>query len=127
MDASQRFLEEIENLIQDEVSHYEYDEEIALALKEMHQDYSVPIIVLIEANLDDLPKVEGYTQKIGGVLKYNNPYFFEVEYINQPDEFPIFMHLNKIDCDTYLDYINLNQILKPNESILQRIYQSKSI
>ena len=66
----------------------------------------------------------GYTQKIAGVLKYKVPFFFEIEYVNQPDEFPIFIDINSINVDKYLDYINSNQILRPNESILQRIYKS---
>ena len=124
MDASQKLLEEIEFLIQDDVSHYEYEDDVAEALRDMPEDYSIPIIVLLECNVHLLPKVEGYTQKVAGVLKYKVPFFFEIEYVNQPDEFPIFIDINSINVDKYLDYINSNQILRPNESILQRIYKS---
>ncbi len=124
MDASQKFLEEIEYLMQDGISHYEYEDEVADALRDMPEDYSIPIIVLLESNIHLLPKVEGYTQMISGVLRYEEPYFFEIEYINQPNEFPIFIDINPIKVDRYLDYINSNQILKANESILQRIYKS---
>tara|TARA_R100000541_G_scaffold2021_3_gene7442 strand:+ start:9086 stop:9418 length:333 start_codon:yes stop_codon:yes gene_type:complete len=110
--------------MQDGISHYEYEDEVADALRDMPEDYSIPIIVLLESNIHLLPKVEGYTQMISGVLRYEEPYFFEIEYINQPNEFPIFIDINPIKVDRYLDYINSNQILKANESILQRIYKS---
>ena len=51
MDASQKFLEEIEFLIQDDVSHYEYEDDVAEALRDMPEDYSIPIIVLLECNI----------------------------------------------------------------------------
>tara|TARA_B100000902_G_C26654935_1_gene595583 strand:- start:175 stop:537 length:363 start_codon:yes stop_codon:yes gene_type:complete len=120
MDASQKYIEGID-------TYYEFDDSLMQDMQDMADYLSIPIAVLIECNAYMLPMVEGYTQKIGGVLKYSTPYFFEVEYIHEPKDFPIFINVNKIDCDTYLDYVSKNQTLKSNEAILQRVYTSQFI
>ena len=120
MDALQKYIEGID-------TYYEFDESLMEDMQQMADYIAVPIAVLIECNAYMLPMLEGYTQKIGGVLKYDNPYFFEVEYIHEPKDFPIFINVNQIDCDTYLNYVSKNQVLQSNEAILQRIYTSQPI
>jgi len=48
MDASQKFLEEIEFLIQDDVSHYEYEDDVAEALSVALNNMITGLIALIE-------------------------------------------------------------------------------
>ena len=69
MDALQKYIEGID-------TYYEFDENLVEDMQNMADYIAVPIAVLIECNAYMLPMLEGYTQKIGGVLKYDNPYFF---------------------------------------------------
>ena len=64
-----------------------------------------------------LPILNGWTQKVGGVLHNRGQMFYEVEFLKQQDEYPVFLGMNLIDADDYLDYINRKQILKSNEEI----------
>ena len=38
--------------------------------------------------------------------------YFEIEYVNQPDEAPLLMDIELIEVDDYLDYVIDNNILK---------------
>ena len=91
MDALQKYIEGID-------TYYEFDESLMKDMQDMADYLAVPIAVLLECNAYLLPMLEGYTQKIGGVLKYETPYFFEVEYIHEPKDFPIFINVNQILC-----------------------------
>ena len=58
MDASQKFLEEIEFLIQDDVSHYEYEDDVAEALTTALNNMITGLIALINEEkpiFDDQP------------------------------------------------------------------------
>ena len=48
---------------------------------------------------------------MGGVVKHDVPYFFEVEYLKEEEGVTTFLSVREIDCDRYLDYINSNKIL----------------
>ena len=126
MDASQRFIEEIDRIFEDKYFHYELEETLLQQLEEMPSIHSIPIAMLLEQNVNSLPMMDDYTQILGGVLKLKIPFFFEVEFIHETNEFPIFIEINEIDSDAYLDYMLDKQILKSNEPILQRIYKSET-
>ena len=54
---------------------------------------------------------------MGGVLHNKGQMFYEVEFLKQQDEYPVFLGMNPIEADDYLDYINNKQILKSHEEI----------
>jgi hypothetical protein len=126
MDASQKFIGEIDKIFIDKYFHYELEESVLQQLEDMPSVFSIPIAVMLEHNVNSLPIINDYTQIRGGVLKLKNPFFFEVEFIHEEDDFPIFIDIKRISSDKYLDYMLENQILESNEPILQRIYKGKT-
>tara|TARA_R100001594_G_scaffold11802_5_gene26463 strand:- start:7830 stop:8153 length:324 start_codon:yes stop_codon:yes gene_type:complete len=58
------------------------------------------------------PRMKGWTQLIGGVVKGEIPFFFEIEYLMTEKNEIIYLDVMEITCDDYLDYINLNKYLK---------------
>jgi hypothetical protein len=104
MAYAQRYTEENED-------RFEVDEQLLECLRDFHRDYSLEIAEMLDINASCLPEKNRRVQKIGGVIKFDQPLFFEVEYLKQIGEIPIYISLKEIDVDEYLDYINLNQIL----------------
>jgi len=84
-------------------------------LQSLSSDVARNIQAQIEDNYLDLKKVNGWSQYIGGVVKGKNPYFFEIEFLNEIGTVPIFLDIQPIDVDTYLDYITNKQALKTYE------------
>ena len=104
MDAQQRYIE-VDN------SRFDVDSELVEKLKDIPFNYALQIITQLDFNARLLPEKNGWSQKVGGVIKNEEPMFFEVEYLKQYNDIPIYISLQEIDVDDYLDYINLNQIL----------------
>ena len=75
--------------------------------------WALGISMIVLAGFIHLPKKLGITQYIAGVSdKEDEEVYFEIEYMNQPDDVAYFMDIHHIGVDEYLDYINLNQYLK---------------
>lgn len=105
MDLEQRYTEEM--------SLFEVDDWFVLKLKDYPREIGIDIATQVENSIEGLPVQNGWTQRIAGVTnKELESIFFEIEYLNQPDEPVFFMDIETIDVDEYLDYINLNQYLK---------------
>tara|TARA_R110002020_G_scaffold70385_9_gene182676 strand:+ start:7641 stop:7982 length:342 start_codon:yes stop_codon:yes gene_type:complete len=104
MDAEQKYIEES--------SGFEVDMEFVDRLKELPLHYSLHIAHQVDVNAPNLPEKNGWAQMVGGVVKLDEPLFYEIEYLKQEGEIPIYISITEIDVDEYLDYINLNQILK---------------
>lgn len=68
----------------------------------------------IELNSSQFIELEGYTQTIGGVVKGDPPYFFEIEYVREPDKAVVILDMDEITLDEYLDYIDEKKIFKSN-------------
>ena len=97
-------------------SKFEVDGEFVSRLEELPFSYALQIITQVDCNAYLLPERDGWAQMVGGVVKAEEPLFFEVEYLKQTEEIPIYISITEISVDDYLDYINLNQILS-NECI----------
>ena len=63
----------------------------------------------------ELPTQESYPQKVCGVVKGDTPFFFELEYINEDGYIPIFLDIEQIGLEEYLDSINENKYFKYGE------------
>lgn len=73
-----------------------------------------------------LPETNGYSQFISGVVKQEEPFYFEIEYLKQQDERPTYLDLVEIGLDDYLDAINNNKTLKENVSTTTKNTETKS-
>ena len=69
MGASQKYTEEIEKRLEDNYYHYELEESVLQELEDMPSEYSIPIAIMLEDNVNTLPIIDEYTQILGGVLK----------------------------------------------------------
>ena len=105
-------MESKQKYIQDNY-YYEVDDWFVGKLKSYPRKIGIEIASMVDYNFDILPDKRGWTQKVGGVCtKFKSPIFFEVEYLKEPDQPPIFLDIEPIDVDDYLDYILDKNILK---------------
>ena len=72
---------------------------------------SVRIVMVLEDNADLLPKEDGWIQEAGGVLKGPYPFFFVIRFLNEYGNTPLFLEMEEIYCDEYLDFILEEKIL----------------
>mgnify|MGYP003109223529 CR=1 FL=1 len=111
MDSKQKYTEAMH-----EESFYEVDDWFIQKLRKAPRQIGIHIANLIDKNYASLPTAVGWTQNVGGVCATTDePFYFELEYLKQPDEAPIFLDIKEIDVDDYLDYILENKTLKLNE------------
>ena len=73
---------------------------------------AIGIMDAVKKNSHLLPEKNNWSQVVGGVIKGKVPCFYELEYIKPSGEDTIYLDILEIDCNDYLDYINLNQYLK---------------
>ena len=63
---------------------------------------------------EDLVSLNGLTQMVGGVVKGDDPFFFEIEYLKQEGERAIYLDIIPIELDDYLDLITNQKTLTSN-------------
>lgn len=92
---------------------YEVEENFVELLKEMPEEQAMDIASQIEFNADTLP-VTGFTTRIfAGVTKQlDPPVFFSVEYVKEKGDVTLYIDLDTIDSDTYLDLYLIKQTLQ---------------
>jgi len=89
----------------------EYDASFFELLREFHKQAVITIINTLEYNADSLPIEEGWVQEVGCVIKGVAPLFLVVRYLHQEEEKPLFLEIEEIECDEYLDFILEDKIL----------------
>jgi len=62
-------------------------------------------------NADSLPKEDGWIQEAGCVLKGPYPFFFMIRFLHEYGSTPLFLEIEEIYCDEYLDFILEDKIL----------------
>ncbi len=105
MGAEQKYIE-VDN------TKFEIDHQFLERLQELPLEYALRIAHQVDINAHLLPEKDGWAQYVAGVVKCDEPLFFEIEYLKQEGDIPIFISIKEISVDDYLDNINLNQILK---------------
>ncbi len=104
----------------DDWSEYEINGSMFMALAEYTEEQTDEILLQMDTYEDLLPIKEAQTQMIGGIVQHDEPLFFELTYIKQPGEMTLFLEINETDCDTYLDYMNLNKtLIKCNQNLIK--------
>jgi len=63
---------------------------------------------------ENLVSLNGLTQMVGGVVKGDDPFFFEIEYLKQEGERAIYLDIIPIELDDYLDLITNQKTLTSN-------------
>ena len=107
MDSEQKSTEEKKTLrfdvvFMDYLSNYTEDEQEDILSQ-----------LLLNDNL--LPKEDVYPQHVGGRLK-NGEVYFIIEYINQHEENPIYLDIEKITLNDYLDLMIKKETLQTNDT-----------
>ena len=110
MDAEQKYTEAVERYHL--LTPFEIDEFCLEKLTEYPRDISIKVLELINRNSKRMPVKEFWTQLIGGVIKGEYPFFFELEFLKNPGEKPLVLDIDEIELDDYLGYINDKNILK---------------
>lgn len=102
---------------------YDMDAGFLDQLRDFPIRYSVPVAVLMDCNAELLPQLNGWTQKVGGVIMSPHNFFFELEYYHEEGDVPVFLSVEETDADTYLDHMLNKTTLTANE-ISKRIRYS---
>jgi|TARA_R110000765_G_scaffold133349_2_gene232090 hypothetical protein len=79
------------------------------------EDIQEDVIVQLINHEPYLMSEDGYTQEVGGVVKGAVPFFFEIEYLKQEGERAVYLNINPINLDDYLDLIIKKQTLTTHE------------
>jgi hypothetical protein len=96
---------------------YDVDDWFIEQIREIQMDYAFDIATQITEQVNELPVRNGWTQYVAGVSHaLEEPFFFRLEYLNQEDELCLFLGVEEVDVDTFLDYIIENQTLKFNKN-----------
>jgi len=97
--------------------YYELEEKFLEVLEELPVKHSASIIVQLDRavvkmiNKNKTQHTQTEFGTIVGVVNDNSPLYFSVNYLNYKNSYPLFYKLNIIDCDQYLDYINLRKTI----------------
>ena len=110
MDSEQKYTEAVDRYHL--LIPFEIDEYCLEKLTYYPRDVAIKVLELINRNSKRLLLKEFWTQIIGGVIKGDDPFFFELEFLKNPDEKPLILDIDEIELDEYLDYINDKNILK---------------
>lgn len=71
------------------------------------------IISQLVKNMEQFPKTKpGYSSVISGVVKRDTPFFFKIEFTNSEEEALVFLDIEQIGLEEYLDSIDRNKYLK---------------
>ena len=95
----------------DDWVEYEIDGSMFIALAELDKEQTEEVLLQMDTYEECLPVKNAQTQTVGGIISHETPFFFELTYMKQEGEMTIFLEIAQTDCDTYLDYINLNKTL----------------
>jgi len=95
---------------------FEIDEWFYDRLQHFEFTIAVVIVAQIVDISDSLPKLNGFSQTISGMIDSKTPIYFRVDYLHQEEEIPVFVDVEEIDCDGYLDDILENKTIKQIEN-----------
>jgi hypothetical protein len=84
-------------------------------LSEYTEDKQEDILAQLILNDEILPKEDIYPQHVGGRLKNGEEYFI-IEYINEHKDNPIYLDIEGITLDEYLDLMIEKQTLQTYEA-----------
>ena len=110
MDLKQKFIED--KLSDKEKAKCRFDDFFIDELVLLPYNVGLDIMMQIGKSSKHLPVKENWSQLVGGVTKGEDTFYFELEYIKPDKDHIIYLNIYPIDCDRYLDYINLNKYLK---------------
>ena len=103
MESRQRYTEAIKP--------YDFDVDFLESLRAFDKQTSVRIVMALEDNAYLLPKEDGWIQEAGGVLKGEYPFFFVIRFLHEYGSTPLFLEIEEIYPDDYLDFILEEKIL----------------
>jgi len=101
-------------------STYDVSLEMLAKLKALPKRIRMSIADMLDKSWDKFLDLEGYSQMIGGVVKGDKPFFFEIEYVKDPFTPIIILDIEEISLDDYLDYIDEEKTLNSNESKIDK-------
>jgi hypothetical protein len=97
--VQQRFSGEIDEHL------FELEDWFLDRLREFPVGYRKSILGDIVLAIDHLPIDNGWSQRIGGVVRNPKPVFYTIEYLKQDGEPLLLLDISEIDSDEYLDLI----------------------
>ena len=90
---------------------YEIDGSMFMTLAKIDSVYSDEVLAQLDIHEPWLPCDNSRIQMVAGVVLHEEPFFFEIAYLKPENGLTVFLSVQGITCDDYLDYINLNKSL----------------
>ena len=81
-----------------------------MALAKLDSEVTDALLNLMDTHVDDLPAKEDEVQVIACVTHVSEPLYFALAYMNTGTSFAIFLSIEEISSDQYLDYMIDNKI-----------------
>ena len=96
---------------------YEIKGSMFLAMGEFDREVTDVIMHLMDTQTDELPVKEDYVQVVACVVCIDEPLYFSLAYMNTGTSMFIFLSIDEISADAYLDLMNENKVFTQNPKL----------
>ena len=88
----------------DTINDFSIDVEFFYNIQELSDESIKELYEQLNECYNILPKDDNFTLGLYGVIRCED-IFFELEFLNKDNEKPVFLNINYIELDTYLDAV----------------------
>ena len=104
-------------ITQAQFDEYEIKGSMFLAMGELDREITDDIMHLMDTQTDKLPVKEDHVQVVACVVCIEEPRYFSLAYMNTGTSMFIFLSIDEISADTYLDLMNENKVFTQNPKL----------
>ncbi|MDA7762632.1 hypothetical protein N8927_05530 [Crocinitomicaceae bacterium] len=102
---------------QAQFAEYEIKGSMFLAMGEFDREVTDFIMHLMDTQTDELPVKEDHVQVVACVVCIDEPLYFSLAYMNTGTSMFIFLSIDEISADAYLDLMNENKVFTQNPKL----------
>lgn len=92
--------------------HFEIDDWFVQSIGNIADYQREGVLKDILSSIEYLPEKDGWSQMVGGVIRGKNPLFYLVEYLKEKSDPVLFLDVEEITSDEYLDLILENNTIE---------------
>ena len=92
--------------------YFEIDDWFAESIRNIPNSHREDVLKDVLSSIEYLPYVNGWSQIVGGVVRGEEPLFYSVEYLKEEKEAVLFLDIEEITSDEYLDLILENNTIE---------------
>lgn len=103
-----------------ESQDFEIDDWFVKSIGDINPSQQEGVLKDILSSIDYLPQRSGWSQVIGGVIRGKHPLFYLIEYLKEENEPVLFLDVQEITSDEYLDLILENNTIEYHARAITR-------